>query len=349
MRIIYSLFAVIICTFTGSAVAFGLNVDPVYGIVGMNGIGVAMSFVKIGGIRAGVYVEVWTGELVKQFSHADTATFLDGLPDYSRYVENDIIHLVEIGVDPEVLINNTTYPIPIVDLDDEDIPIKLDKFTTKTTPITDDELFALSYDKIASVRERHGNSLIESKHDKAIHAIAPTSHTALTPVITTSGEDDGFGRARLIGKDIVNLKKAFDDAKVPKKDRRLVLSNDHVNDLLLEDPKFEKQYSEHESGVISKKYGFTIYEYVSNPFYSEVGVKKAFGSIEGENEYQASVAFYAKRMFKASGTTKMYYSEAKTDPDNHKNKINFETRHIVLPTKLEAIGAIYSGQAEAVA
>ena len=38
-----------------------------------------------------------------------------------------MIHLVEVGVDPDVLINNKTYPIDVQALEDKDIAIKLDK------------------------------------------------------------------------------------------------------------------------------------------------------------------------------------------------------------------------------
>ena len=155
----------------GGAIAYAVGVPAIVGVVGMNVVGAALSFVPMpSGVRAGVYVEVWTGELVKHFSHAETATWLDGVPDYSRYVGNNVIHLVDVGADPDVLINNTTYPIPIQELPDGDIAITLDKFQTKVTPITDDELYALSYDKIASVKERHGNSISESKFDKAAPA-----------------------------------------------------------------------------------------------------------------------------------------------------------------------------------
>lgn len=342
MRIINVVFAVIVCTFSGGAIASGLDISPAYGILGMNGIGVAMSFVKVYGLRATVYTEIWTGELVKQFSHADTATFLDGIPDYSRYVENDVIHLVDVGIDPDVLINNNTYPIPIQELPDGDIAISLDKFTTKTTTIKDDDLYALGYDRIGSVKERHGNSLTESKHDKSIHAFAPATHSAATPVIPTTGDDDGNGRKRLKRDDIIALKAAFDKAKVPKKGRRLVLCDDHINDMLLFDQKFKDQYYDYESGKIAKIASFEIYEYGVMPDYDAAGVKKAFGSIPNATDYNASVAFLLKRMFKANGSTKMYWSAAENDPDTHQNKVNFETRAIYLPQKLEAIGAIRS-------
>ena len=55
-----------------------------------------------------LYKEVWTGELVKYLRRGLEATWLAGIPDASSIVENDVIHLVAVGVDPDVLINNTT-------------------------------------------------------------------------------------------------------------------------------------------------------------------------------------------------------------------------------------------------
>ena len=71
------------------------------------------NFMPVGFAYAGVFTEIWTGELVKKLRTGITATWLDGIPDYSDKAENDIIHLIDVGGDPDVLINNTTYPIPI--------------------------------------------------------------------------------------------------------------------------------------------------------------------------------------------------------------------------------------------
>ena len=70
-----------------------------------------------------------------------------------------------MGVDPDVLINNTTYPIPLQALEDKDIAISLDKFQTKVTPVTDDELYAISvqYDKMSRVKESHANARSDAK------------------------------------------------------------------------------------------------------------------------------------------------------------------------------------------
>jgi hypothetical protein len=336
--------ALLVNAFIGTAFCLAIDVPALYGAIGAPAVSMAIGQYSPSGLYAGVLVEVWTGELIKKLRTADAATFLDGLPDYSQYSENDVIHLVDIGADPDVLINNTTYPIAVQELVDGDKVFKLDKFQTKATPVTDDELYALSYDKMASVKERHGKAILESKYTKAIHALAPASNSANTPVIKTSG-DAVDGRRRLIRMDIVNLKTKFDDLGVPTSGRRLVLCSEHVYDLLSQDQVFAQQYYNYTSGKISNLFGFEVYEYQNNPYYTAAGNKKNFGVAPGTGERQSSVAFYAPDMFKATGSTKMYFSEAKTDPTMQRNLINFRHYYIVLPKKNRCIGAIISDTA----
>lgn len=302
-------------------------------------------FMPAGALMEGVLTEVWTGELIKTLRAGDKATFLDGLPDYSQYAENDVIHMVDVGGDPEVLVNNKTYPLQVQKLEDGDAVFKLDKYQTKPTPVTDDELYALSYDKMTSVKERHGEAILEKKYAKAIHALAPDKKETKTPVLRTTGEVEGgatTGRRTLRREDIIALKREFDKMQVPVDGRRLVLCPDHVHDLLLQDQKFAEQYYNYTTGKISNLYGFDVYEYVNNPIYKQDGTKVKFATAAGENEFQASVAFYRKNSFKASGSTKMYYSEAKTDPQNQRSLINFRHYYVVLPKRKEAMGAIIS-------
>ena len=340
--------AVFLNAFVGCMGAMAIGISPVAGAVAANGIAIfAGNLIPAGALGAGVLAEVWTGEMIKKLRSGDVATFLDGLPDYSAYAENDVIHLVDVGADPDVLINNTTYPISVQQLEDNDAVFALDKFQTKPTSVTDDELYALSYDKMASVKERHAKAILEAKYMKAIHAIAPAKDGEKTPVIPTSGAAES-GRKMMTRNDIISMKKKFDRMGIPLAGRRLVLCSDHVNDLLTADQKFADQYYNYTTGKISNLYGFEVYEFVNNPYFKgtgeTAGQKLAIGAVPAATDYQASVVFYAPRMFKASGTTKMYYSEASTDPENQRNLINFRHYYIVLPKKMEAIGAIISAQ-----
>ena len=274
-------------------------------------------FLPKGAALEGVYTEVWTGELVKQLRGGMTASFLDGVSDYSAAVNNEVVHLVDVGGDPDVLINNTTYPIAAQELEDGDIALGLDKFQTKKTPVSDDQLFAISYDKMGSVIERHGDAITIAKFKKAAHALAPNSNTAKTPVVPTSGQ-------------------------VPTAGRRLVLCSDHVNDLLEDDQKFRDQYYNYTTGKIANMYGFEVYEFENCPYFTKEGTKVPFKNSPSGTDHQASFCFYTKRVFRAQGSTKMYYRDAQTNPDYQQNEVNFRHYYIVLPKKMEAIGAIYS-------
>ena len=328
----------------GVVLASVIGVDAAYGAA--SGVVIPLAagaFMPGGALMEGIYTEVWTGELVKKLNAGLQATFLKGIPDYSAHAKDEVIHLVAVGGDPDVLVNNTTYPIPIQDLEDGDIAISLDKFQTKATRVTDDELYGISYDKFGSVVERHRESIVTVKYKKFAHALAPYSHTAKTPVIQTSGDTDAAsGRKKLTLKDIIALKRAFDNMEVPEDGRVLVLCPDHVNDLLELDQSFRDKYYNYTSGKLMNMYGFEVYTFVNAPYFDKSGVKLAYNATPTATDHKGSFAFYRPRTFRAQGSTKMYYSEAATNPQTQENLVNFRNYDIVLPKKMEAIGAIYS-------
>ena len=346
IRFIISLLsAVFINSALGGTFSAFMGFDPLSGAIGLNVL--ALSFGKVlpsGSLCAGVYKEIWTGELVKHLRRGLDGSWLDGIPDNSSIVDNDVIHLIDVGVDPDVLINNTTYPIDLQVLDDDDIPIGLDKFQTKVTPITDDELHAISYDKMSRVKESHGNAINDAKFRKSAHALCAQRNSSTAPVLKTTGARDATGRQKLSIRDVISLKRALDNLGVPSGNRRLVLCPDHVNDLLEFDQNFKEQYNiNRNDGTVGRLYGFDIYECGLNPLYTTSGEKKAVGATSETGEFQCSFAFYVPRVFKATGSTKMYYSEAGTDPEYQRNKINFRHYFIAMPKKADAGGVIMSG------
>lgn len=346
-KVIRVLFAMLANLFVGGAMASVAGVHPLIGGLGLNGLSILLPALPQG-LRLGVYTEVWTGEVVKKL-RMDESQFgwLNAIPSYDQYAENDIIHLVDVGVDPEVLVNNTTYPIPLADLSEADITIKLDKFQTKPTRIKDDELYAISYDKMGIAIELHQKSLLEKKLLKFLHALAPESHSKKTPVLLTTGDTSADGGRKIFRReDVIALKKEFDKMHVPQNGRILILCPDHIQDLLEQDQKFSGQYYNYTTGAIAKMYGFEIYEHTDTPYYTvSTKTKQAFGAIPGEGERQASTAFYAPRMMRASGSTKFYHSEAKTSPEYQQSLISYRHYAICLPKKKEAIAAILSATA----
>jgi hypothetical protein len=291
----------------------------------------------------GVHKEVWTGEVLKKFRAL--GEFLKAIPDRSALVKNKVIHLVDVGIDPAVLINNATYPIVPTVANDGDVAISLDRLDTVTTAIQDEYLYGLSFDAIAEYSDIHSASLQQTAYMRAIHAIAPASNTALTPVVaTTGGSDDGTVALKKITiKDILSLKKLFDKNKVPAKDRCIVLCPEHVAQLLESNEQFEKQYMDVREGQVLKIHGFNVYEFPSNPIYNGSNAKKAYGATAAPStDRYASIAFYAPRIFKAMDDMKMYYKEAEKNPENRSTDIGFRTWFICMPKKFDSQAAIVS-------
>lgn len=323
---------------TGATIASAAGFSPAAGFVA----GTTLSIVG-GAILptnvfcATVFNEVWTGEMIKAFRTAvESLGWYARIRSYDQYVENDVIHFTELGGDPNVLVNCTTYPLGIASLDDADKPVSLDKFDTEATPVTDDELYACSYDKMASVQERHKDAILERKMQKAIHSLAPSAHNATTaPVLLTTGAADDSGtRLKMTATDLLAMKRKFDAMGVPKTDRILVLCSDHVNDLLETEQSFKEHYNINQTdGKITRLYGFDIYEYDGTPSYTvSTKAEVAFGTASNAStDRQASVAFYAGRTMRADGSLSFYHSEAKSDPLYHRNLVNFRSYGVCLP------------------
>ncbi len=342
------LISLLLSVLAGLVFGVAFSAPPVFFVIGF----FLLSFIPIpqmGGIALETfYRQVWEKEAVKSVDSAMKDTFLDGIPDKSKYVigndEMQTINSVYFGVEPDVLINNTTYPIPLQELDGTPIAITLDKYQTKVTPITDDELFALAYDKIKEVNTSHTNAIVKNRLKKSIHALAPASSATNTPVLLTTGAATSDGlRKRLRWDDVVALREAWTKAGFALEDLRLVLCADHVNDLLLADIAFRKTYANFKNGIITNQLGFEIREYSANPYFTvSTKAKISFGATPTTNERQASVVFNTGLARKATGVMKVYKSKAENDPQNQRNLIAYRNYFICLPSVQREIGAIVS-------
>ena len=309
---------------------------------------VLLSFVpkQKGVLQAGIYKEAWSKEVLKFVTAALKSSFLDGITDYSKYVSNvgdeaQVIHIASMNVLPEVLINNTNYPIGVADLGLTDIPISLDKFQTVATPITDDELYASTANKMELVKDRHGRAIMIKMYKRAIFNLAPSGETAKMPVLLTTGADDGTGRARLTFEDLLSLKGKCDKLEIDEASRRLVLCSDHVNDLIAQDKDFKALFYNRTTGKLMNMLSFQIDDYIGNPYFNPATKNRlSFGAIPTDADRQASVFFSLDRAAKAMGWTKTYIDLPGTQ--DQRTLINFRQYGIVLPTAEEMRGAIVS-------
>lgn len=287
--------------------------------------------------------EIWLQQILEGFY--PESSFLNKVLDHSEFVENNKLHIAAAGIDPAVLINNTTYPIRVVGRDDEDNEIALDKFETENTIVRRPDSLEYSYDKLESVIRQHRATLSVSVAKKAIHAFAPSGDSLDTPVILTSGRDSG-GRKRITFEDILRLKERFDNALIPLEDRYIVLHPCHVTDLLLQDIKLFKDLTDIKNGEPFQFAGFGCFSFPFMPYFAEglSGLEKIpFGEDTTGGQF-ASVAFYAKEVMKADGDIYMYASY--DDPKERGTIVGFDKRFIALPIRGKGIGAIVSASSE---
>ena len=282
--------------------------------------------------------EVWTNQLMQNF-YPDSA-FLSYAKDFSGLVDNDAINMAEAGLDPEVLVNNTTYPIKVVERTDKPIRIELDTFETENTLVRRPETIEYSYDKLETVLMAHRNTLRARTAEKAAHAFAPQKDTPFTPVIQTSGSTY-TGRKRLSIEDILSLKERFDDANVPLENRYLVLNPKHLTDLILIDTKAFKDITDIVNGTPKRFAGFGILQFSKPAYYKKTTFEKVpWGAAITDEHTFCSFAFQGDEVMKADGNVFMYAKE--NDPEQRATIVGFDKRFIAMPIRDKAIGAIVS-------
>ena len=287
---------------------------------------------------AGLQKEIWIRQLLEKF-YPDSS-FLSYVKDFSGSVEYHALNLAEAGVDPVVLVNNSTYPINVVQRVDKPIKIELDIFETENTLIRHPEVIEYSYDQLESVLMGHRNTLRAKTSEKAAHAYAPEKDTADTPVIQTTGANYGT-RKRLIIEDILALKERFDNNDVPLESRYLVLHPSHVTDLILLDTKSFKDIADVVNGEPKRLAGFNVLQF-SKPAYYDLSTmeKKSWESVTGAGDGFCSFAYQSDEVMKADGNVELY-STIK-DPKERATIVGFEKRFVALPLRNKGIGAIVS-------
>lgn len=294
------------------------------------------------------FPEIWLGRIIENLTKADVATFLDGIPEIAANVttihagqvtEKNKIYVPTSEFEVDVLINNTTYPLEVQEYEDGTIEITLDKYQTKVVSISEDAALGASYDKIDQATRSLLRAILVKKYSKAIDSIAPASHTADTPVIQATGGADAVeiaGRKILVYEDLVEAKRQCKGYENP----RIVLTNDHWNDLLLDRKNFGNQLVDYAKGkpnpVIA---GFELHQYEGTmPTYTAAGAKKAFGSVPDPTDTEASVIFEPLAIGKKTGVTRQYYDKPTTKEQAHM----YALRHyfIAVPYAAKKIGAI---------
>lgn len=296
---------------------------------------------------AQLYKELAESELIKKFRHE--TSWLSELTAKQKWVNNDVIKIPRQGAAPQVLINNNVYPIASNNREDDFIALSLKKYETENTTITDDELYALPYEKVNDVQQQHREELEDKTAAHALYSLAPTTATSSLIIIETTGPvNPETGEKRLITADLITLWQKLGDKNVPLDGRVMPLSVQHAADLMLEDSNRQKAWGQEwlEGKTPVSHAGFRLYVSSYSPKYKKVAdvwTKQAFESLDPDAS-RASVCFNKKYACKATGTATRYMSEASTDPKYRQNEVGFRLYFIAIGIKDEGFAAIVSAK-----
>ena len=303
--------------------------NPFICMAGVNVAGAVMYQVKLQyGISFfdGLATEVWLPD-VKEDPYPD-ASFVNAATDMSALVDNDKINLTEAGVDPDVLKNNTVYPVPDAVAADSPLSIELNYYDTTSTIVRNAVAIELAYDQRTLYANKHKKALAKRIGQDAAYSYAPAQHNAanFNTVLNLAANDS-------IIDAIIDMKAAF----TGQEGVNLVLDPTHMAKIAKEDKVLFKAIMAEKGATF---YGFKIWEYTHNPFYiGATGAKAAFGAafVAGTHK-RSSFVFVGSEVMRADGTIKMF--SRLNDPDIKGDKFNFQKRTLVLPLRNKFQGAI---------
>ncbi len=299
------------------------------------------------------YAEVWSSRVIQLLTNQNLAAWLDGIPELDTAVaemgsgeasELNVIHIPRTNFNPNVLINNTAYPIAIQAYTDDEVIVALDKYQTEATTLSDDKITGSSYAVIDAATKPHIIAINARKFRKAAHALAPVSNTFGTPVIAATGTPLVAGDPNVLTyQDLITLKNAMDaDDTVPVEGRRLVLSYRHWNDILRDRQWFGDKLVNYNTGMPAPIIaGFELYQYNGNALFTSAGVKKPFGTVKAAGDRECSFAFWIGGVAKKTGMTKQYFLPALLSPQTQANVLNYRHYFIAVPFQQKAVAAIY--------
>lgn len=292
----------------------------------------------IGGYAfAGLIPEIWTDQIMENIIEGDA--ILMEMTDMDEFVNYGVINLAEAGLEPNVLENNTTYPVAIAERADGALALPLMRFDTENTVIRRSEEKQLTYNKRESVIRGHRNSLVKRMVRRSLHAIAPTADATGRVLMPTTGVDNGSGFKRLKFDDIIQAESRLNEDGVDPNDRNLVLSSQHRADLLKEDKVLYNQILK--DGTI---YGFKLHTKTPKallPYYvAATGVKVAFGAAVLPSHVAASVFWTKSEVMRAKEDAELFLTEK--DAGARGDIMGFQMNYLSMPIRNFGIGAFYS-------
>ena len=296
--------------------------------------GTVMSFVPQGNVMMAIAPQIWIDKIMEGFYPKDD--FLMASIDMTELVDYNTINMAEAGADPNLLIDNTIYPIAAAVRADGPLSVTLRTLDTDSTIVRNLEKKETSYNKMESVVRSHRNTLRKGSIKLAAYHWAAASNGTYTPVMASSGALFN-GYKRLQFEDILTMRAKLVALDIDITRVNIMLNPMHEADLMYQDMKAYKTML-----TDGRLWGMKVFVNSQTPiFNASTGVKVAYGAAAAPaTDTIASTLWVTDEVMKADGSVDVFAKY--NDPDQKGDVINFQKRFIALPLRSKGLGAIYS-------
>lgn len=247
---------------------------------------------------------------------------------------------------------NNTAPFTPKKMNGEKTLVEWEKYDTDPTEVDDAEIRYLAYDKRNEIRIKHTEAFKMGIRDHVMWKLCPEDNTNPNmPVFRTTGENDGYGRKRLVFKDLVEYLELVKELNLPDQNKLyMILNNQHVTDLIL-DRDSAKYFADKNiffdpaTGAVRNVMRFKFFENNMAPVFTADTVKKAKGAAITTGDQMGSLFFYAPNSVYHLDRVKILYKSEVEDTRNPDPTSEFRTQTYGLVDRIVdyGFGSIVSG------
>lgn len=250
-----------------------------------------------GNLLEGLQTEVWIAD-IKEKPLPDTS-FLSQSQDLSAYVRNNTLHLAEAGVDPDVHLNYFTEndeELPIQDINDIPHEVLLQIWSTSQTKHNNLLEAELSYDKRASVLNRHRNALAKNMAQRTAFNWAAATNDEFNKILVLGANDS-------VIDGLFDIQAFMRDHDLDMSTLNVLLTADHAARIRKEDKKLYKEINSEKGATIAD---LRVFFYSKTPLYTSTGVKKPWGAAAQAGDKKGSIIWDSEEVFRCTGDVEIY-------------------------------------------
>ena len=154
----------------------------------------------------------------------------------------------------------------------------------------------LSYDKRASVLNRHRNALAKNMAARTAYNWSPSTNDATNKIINLGANDSVIDA-------LIDMQAFMRDQDIDLSRMNIILNSEHAARIRKENKELYKEISSEKGANL---YDFRVFFYSKTPYYTSAGAKKAFGAAVEAGDKKSSIIWSSDEVFRCFGDTELY-------------------------------------------